>query len=95
VALAVQGVSQLWLQFDKRVPQVIEHEDEMVELFNHCIFYDLSSKGLQLIRHCNGFLHKHIDQFASGCRYCPAAAVKDGKKQIALVELFNGGQLAG
>jgi rhamnulose-1-phosphate aldolase/alcohol dehydrogenase len=65
----------------------VEHEDEMVELFNHCIF-DLSSKAPSIDTPLHGFLpFKHIDHLHPDAAIAIAAA-KDGKKITA--ELFNG-----
>ncbi len=65
----------------------IEHEDEMVELFNHCI-YDLASKAPSIDTPLHGFLpFKHIDHLHPDAAIAIAAA-KDGK-QITQ-ELFNG-----
>lgn len=65
----------------------IEHEDEMVELFNHCIF-DLSSKAPSIDTPLHGFLpFKHIDHLHPDAAIAIAAA-KDGK-QITQ-ELFKG-----
>jgi len=65
----------------------IEHEDEMVELFNHCI-YDLSSKAPSIDTPLHGFLpFKHIDHLHPDAAIAIAAA-KDGR-QITK-ELFNG-----
>src|SRR6201996_4938985 len=65
----------------------IEHEDEMVELFNHCIF-DLSSKAPSIDTPLHGFLpFKHIDHLHPDAAIAIAAA-KDGKKITQ--ELFNG-----
>lgn len=65
----------------------IEHEDEMVELFNHCI-YDLSSKAPSIDTPLHGFLpFKHIDHLHPDAAIAIAAA-KNGK-QITQ-ELFNG-----
>src|SRR5690606_21621507 len=45
----------------ERVYRGIEHEDEMVGLFNHCIF-DLISKASSIVTPLHGFLpFKHID----------------------------------
>src|SRR5215212_5068208 len=45
----------------KNVYRGIEHEDEIVELFNHCIF-DLNSKAPSIDTALHGFLpFKHID----------------------------------
>ncbi|HET7179477.1 MAG TPA: bifunctional rhamnulose-1-phosphate aldolase/short-chain dehydrogenase, partial [Chryseosolibacter sp.] len=65
----------------------IEHEDEMVELFNHCI-YDLASKAPSIDTPLHGFLpFKHIDHLHPDAAIAIAAA-KDGK-QITH-DLFNG-----
>jgi rhamnulose-1-phosphate aldolase/alcohol dehydrogenase len=65
----------------------IEHEDEMVELFNHCI-YDLNSKAPSIDTPLHGFLpFKHIDHLHPDAAIAIAAA-KDGKKITE--ELFNG-----
>ena len=66
----------------------IEHEDEMVELFNHCI-YDLNSKAPSIDTPLHGFLpFKHIDHLHPDAAIAIAAA-KDGK-QITK-DLFGGG----
>ena len=65
----------------------IDHEDEMVELFNHCIF-DLNSKAPSIDTPLHGFLpFKHIDHLHPDAAIAIAAA-KDGKKITE--ELFNG-----
>src|SRR5215204_4987836 len=65
----------------------IEHEDEMVELFNHCI-YDLNSKAPSIDTPLHGFLpFKHIDHLHPDAAIAIAAA-KEGKKITQ--ELFNG-----
>ncbi len=65
----------------------IEHEDEMVELFNHCI-YDLASKAPSIDTPLHGFLpFKHIDHLHPDAAIAIAAA-KDGKKITQ--DLFNG-----
>lgn len=65
----------------------IEQEDEMVELFNHCIF-DLASKAPSIDTPLHGFLpFKHIDHLHPDAAIAIAAA-KDGKKITD--ELFNG-----
>jgi rhamnulose-1-phosphate aldolase/alcohol dehydrogenase len=65
----------------------IEHEDEMVELFNHCI-YDLSSKAPSIDTPLHGFLpFKHIDHLHPDAAIAIAAA-KDGKRITQ--ELFSG-----
>lgn len=71
----------------KNVYHGIEHEDEMVELFNHCIF-DLSSKAPSIDTPLHGFLpFKHIDHLHPDAAIAIAAA-KDGEKITK--ELFNG-----
>jgi rhamnulose-1-phosphate aldolase/alcohol dehydrogenase len=65
----------------------IQQEDEMVELFNHCIF-DLASKAPSIDTPLHGFLpFKHIDHLHPDAAIAIAAA-KDGKKITE--ELFNG-----
>jgi rhamnulose-1-phosphate aldolase/alcohol dehydrogenase len=65
----------------------IEQEDEMVELFNHCIF-DLASKAPSIDTPLHGFLpFNHIDHLHPDAAIAIAAA-KDGKKITE--ELFNG-----
>jgi rhamnulose-1-phosphate aldolase/alcohol dehydrogenase len=71
----------------KHVYRGIEHEDEMVELFNHCI-YDLHSKAPSIDTPLHGFLpFKHIDHLHPDAAIAIAAA-KDGKKITQ--ELFGG-----
>ena len=71
----------------KNVYRGIEHEDEMVELFNHCI-YDLASKAPSIDTPLHGFLpFKHIDHLHPDAAIAIAAA-KDGK-QITH-DLFGG-----
>jgi rhamnulose-1-phosphate aldolase/alcohol dehydrogenase len=71
----------------KNVYRGIEHEDEMVELFNHCV-YDLASKAPSIDTPLHGFLpFKHIDHLHPDAAIAIAAA-KDGKKITE--ELFNG-----
>ncbi len=65
----------------------LEHEDEMVELFNHCIF-DLSSKAPSIDTPLHGFLpFKHIDHLHPDAAIAIAAS-KDGE-QITR-DLFGG-----
>ncbi|MFT3705836.1 MAG: bifunctional aldolase/short-chain dehydrogenase [Agriterribacter sp.] len=65
----------------------VAYEDEMVELFNHCIF-DLSSKAPSIDTPLHGFLpFKHIDHLHPDAAIAIAAA-KDGKRITK--ELFNG-----
>jgi rhamnulose-1-phosphate aldolase/alcohol dehydrogenase len=71
----------------KNVYRGIEHEDEMVELFNHCI-YDLNSKAPSIDTPLHAFLpFKHIDHLHPDAAIAIAAA-KDGKKITE--QLFNG-----
>jgi rhamnulose-1-phosphate aldolase/alcohol dehydrogenase len=71
----------------KNVYRGLGHEDEMVELFNHCI-YDLASKAPSIDTPLHGFLpFKHIDHLHPDAAIAIAAA-KDGKKITK--ELFNG-----
>ncbi len=71
----------------KNVYRGIEFEDEMVELFNHCI-YDLASKAPSIDTPLHGFLpFKHIDHLHPDAAIAIAAA-KDGKKITQ--ELFGG-----
>ena len=71
----------------KNVYRGIEHEDEMVELFNHSIF-DLNSKAPSIDTPLHGFLPiKHIDHLHPDAAIAIAAA-KAGKKITR--ELFNG-----
>ena len=71
----------------KNVYRGIEHEDEMVELFNHCI-YDLNSKAPSIDTPLHAFLpFKHIDHLHPDAAIAIAAA-KDGKRITQ--ELFNG-----
>ncbi|MEI8074406.1 MAG: bifunctional aldolase/short-chain dehydrogenase [Bacteroidota bacterium] len=71
----------------KNVYHGLEFEDEMVELFNHCI-YDLASKAPSIDTPLHGFLpFKHIDHLHPDAAIAIAAA-KDGK-QITK-DLFKG-----
>jgi rhamnulose-1-phosphate aldolase/alcohol dehydrogenase len=71
----------------KGIYRGIEHEDEMVELFNHCI-YDLASKAPSIDTPLHGFLpFKHIDHLHPDAAIAIAAA-KDG--EAITKELFNG-----
>ncbi|MBC3787133.1 bifunctional aldolase/short-chain dehydrogenase [Spirosoma utsteinense] len=67
----------------------IEHEDEMVELFNHCIF-DLASKAPSIDTPLHGFLpFNHIDHLHPDAAIAIAAA-KDGQR---ITEELFGGQI--
>lgn len=71
----------------KNVYRGIEHEDEMVALFNHCI-YDPGSKAPSIDTPLHGFLpFKHIDHLHPDAAIAIAAS-KDGKKITH--ELFKG-----
>lgn len=71
----------------KNIYRGIQYEDEMVELFNHCI-YDLASKAPSIDTPLHGFLpFKHIDHLHPDAAIAIAAA-KDGQKITQ--ELFNG-----
>ncbi|HEY0740486.1 MAG TPA: bifunctional aldolase/short-chain dehydrogenase [Chryseosolibacter sp.] len=65
----------------------LQYEDEMVELFNHCI-YDLNSKAPSIDTPLHAFLpFKHIDHLHPDAAIAIAAA-KDGKRITQ--ELFDG-----
>jgi rhamnulose-1-phosphate aldolase/alcohol dehydrogenase len=71
----------------KKIYRGLEYEDEMVELFNHCI-YDLSSKAPSIDTPLHAFLpFKHIDHLHPDAAIAIAAA-KDGKRITQ--ELFDG-----
>lgn len=71
----------------KNVYRGLAHEDEMVELFNHCI-YDLTSKAPSIDTPLHGFLpFKHIDHLHPDAAIAIAAS-KDGEKITK--ELFGG-----
>ena len=71
----------------KNIYRGLEHEDEMVELFNHCI-YDLASKAPSIDTPLHGFLpFKHIDHLHPDAAIALAAA-KDGERITR--ELFGG-----
>src|SRR4028118_1132148 len=67
--LTKSGLAALYVDKLRSLQHVyrgIEHEDEMVELFNHCI-YDLSSKAPSIDTPLHGFLpFKHIDHLQIG-----------------------------
>lgn len=88
--LKKSGLAALYLQRLRHLANVyrgIDYEDEMVELFNHCIF-DLSSKAPSIDTPLHGFLpFKHIDHLHPDAAIAIAAA-KDGKKITE--ELFHG-----
>ncbi|GAB3882430.1 bifunctional aldolase/short-chain dehydrogenase [Spirosoma agri] len=71
----------------KKIYRGLEFEDEMVELFNHCIF-DLASKAPSIDTPLHGFLpFKHIDHLHPDAAIAIAAA-KDGKQIVQ--DLFGG-----
>lgn len=71
----------------KNIYRGVAYEDEMVELFNHCIF-DLSSKAPSIDTPLHGFLpFAHIDHLHPDAAIAIAAAA-DGKKITE--ELFGG-----
>jgi rhamnulose-1-phosphate aldolase/alcohol dehydrogenase len=88
--LTKNGLSALYLdrlQNLRGVYKGLKHEDEMVELFNYCIF-DLTSKAPSIDTPLHGFLpFKHIDHLHPDAAIAIAAA-KDGKKITQ--ELFSG-----
>ncbi|MFN3849630.1 MAG: bifunctional aldolase/short-chain dehydrogenase [Spirosomataceae bacterium] len=88
--LTKSGCAALYLERLRNLENVyrgIEFEDEMVELFNHCIF-DLNSKAPSIDTPLHGFLpFKHIDHLHPDAAIAIAAA-KDGKRITE--ELFNG-----
>ena len=88
--LKKSGCAALYLQrllSLEKVYRGLEHEDEMVELFNHCIF-DLASKAPSIDTPLHGFLpFKHIDHLHPDAAIAIAAA-KDGKKITE--EIFKG-----
>ena len=88
--LTKSGCAALYLDRLRSLENVyrgVEFEDEMVELFNHCIF-DLASKAPSIDTPLHGFLpFKHIDHLHPDAAIAICAA-KDGKKITE--ELFNG-----
>lgn len=88
--LTKSGCAALYLERLRNLENVyrgIEFEDEMVELFNHCIF-DLASKAPSIDTPLHGFLpFKHIDHLHPDAAIAICAA-KEGKKITE--ELFDG-----
>ncbi|MBO9566382.1 MAG: bifunctional aldolase/short-chain dehydrogenase [Niastella sp.] len=88
--LKKSGLAALYVERLRSLTNVyrgVEHEDEMVELFNHCIF-DLASKAPSIDTPLHGFLpFKHIDHLHPDAAIAIAAA-KDGKRITQ--EIFNG-----
>lgn len=71
----------------KNIYQGLDQEDEMVELFNHCI-YDLASKAPSIDTPLHGFLpFKHIDHLHPDAAISIAAS-KDG--ELITKTLFKG-----
>lgn len=71
----------------KKVYRGLKYEDEMVQLFNHCI-YDLESKAPSIDTPLHAFLpFKHIDHLHPDAAIAIAAA-KDGRRITR--ELFGG-----
>lgn len=88
--LKKSGLAALYLNRLHQLETVykgIEMEDQMVELFNHCI-YDLNSKAPSIDTPLHAFLpFKHIDHLHPDAAIAIAAA-KDGRKITE--ELFKG-----
>ncbi|MEM1134967.1 MAG: bifunctional aldolase/short-chain dehydrogenase [Bacteroidota bacterium] len=81
------GLYQQRLHDLKKIYRGLEHEDEMVGLFNHCIF-DLNSKAPSIDTPLHSFLpFKHIDHLHPDALIAIAAS-KDSKKITE--ELFEG-----
>ncbi len=81
------GLYQEKLLALKKIYRGLEHEDEMVALFNHCI-YDLDSKAPSIDTALHAFIpKKHIDHLHPDALIAIAAS-KDGE-QITK-ELFDG-----
>lgn len=88
--LTKAGFAALYMDRLLRLEQVyreLDHEDEMVALFNHCIF-DLNSKAPSIDTPLHGFLpFRHIDHLHPDMAIAIAAA-KDGRHITN--ELFGG-----
>lgn len=88
--LKKEGLAALYvdrLRSLKDIYRGLQYEDEMVALFNHCI-YDLDSKAPSIDTPLHAFLpFKHIDHLHPDAAIAIAAA-KDGKKITE--ELFGG-----
>lgn len=88
--LKKSGLAALYVQRLRSLQQVyrgIEQEDEMVELFNHCLF-DLQSKAPSIDTPLHGFLpFRHIDHLHPDAAIAIAAS-KDGERITR--ELFGG-----
>lgn len=88
--LKKSGLAALYVDKLRSLTKVyrgVEYEDEMVELFNHCI-YDLKSKAPSIDTPLHAFLpFKHIDHLHPDAAIAIAAA-KDG--EAITKELFGG-----
>src|SRR5215813_1475305 len=88
--LKKSGLAALYIERLRSLRNIyrgIEHEDEMVELFNHCIF-DLSSKAPSIDTPLHAFLpFRHIDHLHPDAAIAIAAA-KDSERITK--ELFSG-----
>ena len=88
--LQANGLAALYVDRLRSLQNIyrgVAEEDEMVELFNHCI-YDLTSKAPSIDTALHGFLpFKHIDHLHPDAAIAIAAA-KDGKRITQ--ELFKG-----
>ncbi len=84
------GLAALYVERLKSLKEVyrgLNHEDEMVELFNHCIF-DLNSKAPSIDTPLHGLLpFKHIDHLHPDAAIAIAAS-RDGRRITE--ELFGG-----
>ncbi|MCX2574680.1 bifunctional aldolase/short-chain dehydrogenase [Pedobacter sandarakinus] len=80
--LKKSGLAALYVDRLRSLKQIyrgVDHEDEMVPLFNHCIF-DLSSKAPSIDTPLHGFLpFAHIDHLHPDAAIAIAAS-KDGKQ---------------
>jgi len=86
------GLAALYVERLRSLKNVycgIEHEDEMVELFNHCI-YDLASKAPSIDTPLHAFLpFKHIDHLHPDAAIAIAAS-EDGQR---ITEALFGGRV--
>ncbi len=89
-SLKRSGLAALYMERLQNLTKVyrgLAYEDEMVALFNHCIF-DLDSKAPSIDTPLHGFLpFKHIDHLHPDAAIAIAAS-KDGERITR--ELFNG-----
>lgn len=90
--LTKSGLAALYvdrLRSLKNIYRGLAHEDEMVELFNHCI-YDLASKAPSIDTPLHGFLpFNHIDHLHPDAAIAIAAA-KDGQQ---ITQTLFGGKI--